>query len=313
MPSLHYAGTNIGIWLATAAMLIFSVCSLSISVASRKLDTDAGALLGAAVTVPLGVLVAAGQFLAGRELTAPSAYGIGAFIVAGILSTYLGRWLLFKSIETIGPTRSAAFMTCSPLVTAFIGWAWLGQHLDKVSLAGMVIAVSGLLIMSQGRAVATGAASRGARAIAGSSLAIGMGSTVAYAVSHVFRGAAVREWNEPVVGATLGAAAGLAVLVFVSRRRLAVNRARIAEQRGSAWLYCAVGAMQLAAQVLMIASMAHIPVAITTLIATCTPLVVMPISVIFMRNVEQIRPATVAGVIATVSGVLLAAVFSGAR
>ncbi len=312
MPGLGSASST-GLWLAVAAMLIFSACTLCSSLASRKLDTDSGAILATGMMVPLGLLLAAGQLLAGRQLTAPSAWGFGAFVVAGIFSTFLGRWLFFKSVATIGPTRSAAFMTCSPLVTAFIGWVWLGEHLDAVSLTGMVIAVVGLLIMSQGRAVRQGAAPSAGQTGASASLAIGVGSTVAYAVSHVFRGAAVREWNEPVVGATLGAAAGFMVLAFVSRQRLAQTRARILAQRPSAWLYCAIGCMQMMAQVLMIASMTYMPVAITTLIMSCTPLLVMPVSVFFMRNLEQVRVSTVVGVFATVAGVLLAAVFSGAR
>ena len=58
-------------------------------------------------------------------------------------------------------------------------------------------------------------------------LVVGLGSTFAYAVSHVFRGAAVREWDEAVVGATLGALAGLCVLLLVSGRRTAVAAGNI--------------------------------------------------------------------------------------
>jgi drug/metabolite transporter (DMT)-like permease len=313
MPGLDSVfGISSGVWLALGSMLIFSACTLLSSVAARKLDTDSGALLAVAVTVPLGLVLALVQFVAGRQFTAPTAWGIGAFVVAGIFSTYLGRWLFFKSVETIGPTRSAAFLTCSPLATAFFGWIFLGEHISASGLTGMAVAVGGLLIMSLGRVTRPGAAAAGSQTAATLSLAIGAGSTIAYAVSHVFRGSAVREWNEPVVGATLGAAAGAIVLAYVSRYQFALIRRRIAQQPASAWMYCGIGSMQLVAQVLMIASMTYIPISISTLIATCTPLVVMPVSVIFMRNAEQVRTGTALGVIVTVAGVLLA-VYSGAR
>lgn len=305
-------GISTGVWLALGSMLIFSACTLLSSVASRKLDTNSGALLAVAVTVPLGLVLALAQLFAGRHFMAPTASGIGAFVVAGIFSTYLGRWLFFKSVQTIGPTRSAVFMTCSPLATAFFGWILLGEHVSATGLTGMAVAVGGLLIMSLGRATPGAGAAGSQTAGATLSLAIGAGATIAYAVSHVFRGFAVREWNEPVAGAALGAAAGFLVLAYVSRHRLALARARIMEQPASAWMYCGIGSMQLLAQVLMIASMTYIPISITTLIATCTPLVVMPVSVIFMRNAEQVRIGTALGVIATVTGVLLA-VYSGAR
>lgn len=290
-------------------MLLFAICAIVISIAMRRLDTDAGALLAAGVNLPLGILLVSVQLSVLGPLRTPSLSGILAFLLAGVFSTYLGRWLYFRSIETLGPTRASSFQTSSPLVTALLGWLLLGDRLSNMALAGMALGVVGLAAMSQGargqQAVASKHTARKSAGIGRGVLAIGLGSSAAYAVSHVLRAAAIREWSEPIAGATLGAAAGMLALLLVNRRNLAPMVARIAASRTSAWLYCAVGVMQLTAQVLMIASMAHIPASFAALITMCTPLVVLPLSFVLFKNSEGIRYHTVLGMLATIAGVVL--------
>ena len=314
MPGLGGTGSAWGLWLALGSMLTFACCVLLSAEASRRLDSDSGALLAAAVTLPVGLAIALLQFAGGRALAPPTPLGLIAFALAGIFSTYLGRWLFFKSVETIGPTRASAFQTVSPVVTAFIGWVWLGERLGAIGLLGMAVSVLGLIMMSQVRPGARNddtAARKLEKRAARGALVIGLGSTCAYAISHVFRGAAVREWDEAVVGATLGALAGVVVLLLVSGRRTIVAAGNIRGQPLGALMYCAIGSMQFGAQVLMIASMKYIPVSVAALIACCTPLVVMPVSMLMLKNAERLRPLAVAGVLATVAGVALVILYGG--
>lgn len=301
----------IGLAMAGGSMLIFALCALLTARAARQLDSDSGALLAAGITLPVGLFIALLQFAGGHAIGAPSARGLAAFALAGVFSTYLGRWLFFKAIETMGPTRATVFQISSPIITALAGWVFLGERIGLWSLLGMGLAVAGLVTISQSSKVSK----RDARypPLAATALLIGLGGTTAYAVSHVFRGAAVRDWNEPVLGATLGAAAGLAALLLVSRKRLGATRLRIAQQPRAALLYAAIGSMQLGGQVLMIAAMKHIPVSVAALIAMCTPLVVMPASALLMKNAEQVRLGAAIGVLATVLGVALVVLNGAAR
>lgn len=300
--------TGLGVLLATSAMLLFALCVIITSIASRRLDSDCGALLSAGVTLPFGIVLVGIQVSAGGALTAPSTTGMVAFVLAGIFSTYLGRWLLFKSIETMGPTRASGFQSSSPLLTALIGWLLLGERLGVAAWVGMALGVVGLAVMSRGagaRKPASSAPPTTEKHLQRGILALGLGSSAAYAVSHVLRAAGVRDWSEPLAGTTLGAAAGLLVLLLVSARRLASISARVAANRGSALLYCVVGAMQFAAQALMIASMQYIPASFAALITMCTPLVVLPVSFVLLRNEEAISTRTVLGMFVTVAGIAL--------
>ncbi len=59
----------------------------------------------------------------------------------------------------------------------------------------------------------------------------------------------------------------------------------------------------------MIASMKYIPVA--ALIACCTRLVVMPMRMLLLKNVEPMNPLTLTGVRTTVTGVALVSLYGG--
>ena len=49
--------TGLGVLLATSAMLLFAVCLIITSVASRRLDSDCGSLLSAGVNLPVGLIL----------------------------------------------------------------------------------------------------------------------------------------------------------------------------------------------------------------------------------------------------------------
>lgn len=307
------SATSLGLLLATGAMLLFAVCNICTAIAARGLDTDSGSLLAAATNVPCGLaLVGLQVSLSGTPVT-PSLMGLTSFFLAGIFSTYLGRWLLFKSIETMGPTLATSFQTSSPLMVVLLGWLLLGERLSGMAVVGVILGGAGLATMSGGagrhQPVYGGSSKQkiaiGARRI----FAIGLGSSAAYAVSNVLRAAAIREWNEPLLGVTLGASAGFLALMMVSRRQLPAIAARIAASPKSALIFCAIGTMQLGGQALTIDSMKYIPASYAALISMCTPLVVLPLSLITLRSKRGITPHTVLGMLATLAGVALLALY----
>ncbi|MCZ4316118.1 DMT family transporter [Comamonadaceae bacterium G21597-S1] len=305
----------LGAALAADAMLLFAACSITTASVMRRLDTDAGALIAALVNVPLGIMMVLGQLAFLGALQPPSVPGVLGFLLAGVFSTYLGRWLFFKSIESAGPTRATSFQTSSPLITALLGWIFLGQVLSPLALTGIALGVLGLATTVLGSRRANPSATqqhlRQQQADLRSFVLIGLGSSTAYAISHVLRAGAIGSWNEPVAGVALGACTGTLALVLVHRRQLAPLRQRIAAQPRAAFAYAGVGCMQILAQVCMVAALAHIPASIAALIALCSPLVVMPASLLLFRNREGIGLFVVLGMLITMGGVALTLVRVG--
>jgi drug/metabolite transporter (DMT)-like permease len=186
-----------------------------------------------------------------------------------------------------------------------------------MGVLGITLAILGLMAMSRGlqkRASDHGSAEAKGRvghAMLSGSLIFGIASSAAYSGSHLFRGSAVRVWNEPLLGATIGAAAGLLVLLLASRNKLKGYRLEIlANPRGAA-LFTGIGVLQFIAQSLVIASMKYIPVSVAALISMCTPLIVMPLSYFLLRNHEKLNWVMALGIFITLCGAAMSLLFAG--
>ena len=87
-------------------------------------------------------------------------------------------------------------------------------------------------------------------------LLLGLGSSLACAISNVMRGIALRGWNEPVMGALAGLALHPA---FIADKTQLLGRSRRASPRG-VWLYAGLGLCTIAAQKCLIGSMGCMPI-----------------------------------------------------
>ncbi len=303
--------------LALLSLLTYGICMVLVSVGMRSMRSEPGSLLAAAAGVPAGLLISGLQLALGQVNPGLNAWAVLAFALAGVCSTYLGRWLVFKSIEFSGPSGASALQSTSPLITAVVAWIFLGEVIGWVGLLGITLAIVGLVSMSLG--LRQRAASRPASASVGSqgrsviwvSLLFGIGSSVAYSGSHIFRGSAVRVWNEPLLGTTIGACAALLALLVASRHKLPAYRQEVLGNRRGAWLFAGIGVLQFLAQALVIASMKYIPVSVAALVSMCTPLVVVPISYFILRNEERLNGVMLMGILITLCGTLTSLVFAG--
>lgn len=310
-----------GVTLAFIAMAVYGACMVTIAGATQGMTSGPGSLLAAAAGVPTGIVIALLQWAGGHGISVPTPLSIVSFAVAGICSTYLGRWLVFKSIELIGPSGAAGLQSISPLITAVFGWLFLGEVIGTIGLVGIALGIAGLLAMSMGigrsqrqTAQSAGAVRRGPqRGVVFAALLVGVGSAAAYSLSYVFRASGVRQWNEALLGALIGAAAGLLVLALASHRRLPEYVRQARANPKAARVYLGVGSLQFLAQALVIASMKYIPASMAALISMCTPLVVVPVSFFALRNHERLSWVTVLGIAITLAGIALVILFGAPR
>ncbi len=302
-----------GSGLALLALAIFSSCMVTVSFLMRGMGSGPGSMLAAAAGVVAGLVVALAQLAFGGGAEPPTLRAVLWFAVAGIFSTYLGRWLVFKSIELMGPSRAAAVQCISPLIIAFFGWLLLGEVLATLGFVGMALGIVGLVTMTLGgQPQLAGTPGRHPVRQGGfvfSSLLVGVGSAAAYSSSYVLRADAVREWNEPLLGSAIGALVGLATLLVASRKQLGGYVREIRANPGGARVYFAVGTMQFTAQVLVIASMRYIPAAVAGLISMSTPVLVMPMSYFLLRKQENLTPAAVLGICITLASLVLVVLY----
>ena len=316
----------LGYLLAAGALLLFTLSILVAKVASSRIKLDLGFLIATSVNVVFAALALAVQLALRSDGIQWNAQAFWLFAAAGGFSTYLGRWFFYESVVRFGPAKASLFQVSSPLFTALIAWLMLGERLTLPLGAGIVMAIGGLVLVSYkpdagnpGGAKLRSLMRRGSVALAASAAArpsardrllqsvllLGLGSSLAYAISNVLRGIAVRGWNEPVAGALAGAVAGLALhLAFSGGKTQLLGRLRQANSRG-AWLYAVMGVCTIAAQMCLIGSMRYIPVSVSAMLTLCTPVLVFPLSYWLFKDQHPVTTATLAGGALTLVGMAI--------
>ena len=297
--------------LAVAALSMFASNIIVSKIGAGRIALNAGYLIAVSVNVLASALLLAIDMALRHRVPTWDRTGVLLFMGAGLFATYLGRWFILESIARLGPAKASAFQVSSPLFTAAIAWVALGERIGTVAVLGIVTAIAGLMLVSlpggvrkQGPAPATMARPDASwRRWLGSGLVLGVGSSAAYAMGNVFRGAAIRQWNELALGVLIGALTGLALQLALGKGQREVVRSLSTADRRGIQLFVASGVLTIGGQLLTVAAMAFTPVAVVSLITLCTPLVVFPASYFLLGNEEGIGWRTVAGGVLTLGGI----------
>lgn len=134
----------LGVLLALASAALFAVEYICI-----RLATDGGRvselmvvslLTNVALVLPL-VLVRHGV----PTLTPVS---LLAFVASGVFGSLLARLLVFKSVERIGASRSSPVVATNVFFATVLATVLLGERLDVAHVAGILLIVAGVSVIS---------------------------------------------------------------------------------------------------------------------------------------------------------------------
>jgi drug/metabolite transporter (DMT)-like permease len=276
----------VGVALAVAALCMFSANVLVVKQASERVSLDLGFLLSVGVNLVFCALLLVGQLVLFGSGIGWSWRAAFFFMLGGAFSTYLGRWFFFEAVVRMGSARASLFQVSSPVFAALIAWVALGEALSPVRWVATIFTIFGLALIGyvpgmfsppqRLDVVPPSTRTNLFSSLKGSTLMLGLGGSMAYAISTVVRGTAIRDWNEPLIGALLGAATGLLLHVLFNEEIRAVPaRLRAADRRGVN-LFMVCGALTILAQICAILSLRYIEVALSSLITLSTPLLVIP-------------------------------------
>ena len=71
--------------------------------------------------------------------------------LSGFIGFFIGDMLLFKSYMVIGSRTSALIMSLAPMLTAVIGWFFLGEILSTKNIIAIVVSVTGIMLAISNR------------------------------------------------------------------------------------------------------------------------------------------------------------------
>lgn len=298
-----------GSLLAVLALALFSANVFVVRSASSRLDQQLGFFVALLANVVFGALLFIADLARRADGFGVDMGALWTFALAGILASYLGRRGFFRSVETLGPSRASAVQITNPVFAAVLAWALIGESLLFGDVALIAVVLCGLYLTTLPAQEPIGEGNRRGRWSAVPVLALwpALFSAVAYAGGNVLRAHALDMWREPVFGGLVGAAAGTLVYAVLHLRDARLRRGGPVQVSGLL-LWSLAGVLTISAQISVIGATGYLPVAIVLVISSALPLVVVPVSLLVLRNVEELRATTLLGtglVLAGVTGILL--------
>ena len=221
------------------------------------------------------------------------------FILAGIFSPALVRWLYFISLERIGPSMSSSILSTGPVFTAIIAAIFLKENLTVGVSLGILLIIGGIITFERD------ISSNGKLAVRRKKdLMFAVLASFLVGLAIVIRKMGLNILNEPLFGVTVGFAASL---VFYAMLCLLFKsmRAEISLNRKNTLYLCGAGVFLTAGWLTLFYALSHGDAIIVAPLASLHPVMVMGWSYLFFKDMERITLKTVLGVIIVLIGVLL--------
>ena len=304
--------------VALVSALFFALTDICLRKGLQHSTPDMGALLSVAAqwVVYTIIIGAAGGF------SGLTGVGFGWFFLTGILTPGLFLIFFMIGIQRIGVARSAPLKSSGPIITAILAFFLLGEHLKGLQYVGIILAVGGIIIISaEGLSrVAEAAAVTPPSAAGGTGNPHPEGSPpkildylfpllagIAAAGGSVLYKLSLEKMPSPLLGVWVTTTTGLLMYPFLGfffppGRRFGVR------WPGVPWLV--LSGLTAGAAVYGMALAFHLgQVSIVFTLIQTSPLMVILLSLLFLRRLENITPKLVFGACLTVGGGILVGLF----
>ena len=142
---MFYLQSHIGELAALFVSVCWTMSALFFEKASKKigsLPVNIIRLALAIVFLGFTTLVTRGRFFPSDA----SNYNWIWLGLSGIVGFFLGDLCLFKSYTVIGSRTAALIMSLAPMLTAIIGWIFLDEILEVMSILAIVLSITGIMI-----------------------------------------------------------------------------------------------------------------------------------------------------------------------
>ncbi|RQH02349.1 DMT family transporter [Natrarchaeobius oligotrophus] len=287
----------VGVSLAIAAAV-----ALSVAVICLRVGTDAGRSVDALVVVlfvnilllvPVTVVIADPT----AELT-PTA--IGAFAMAGLVGTFVGRAFFYASIERVGASRSEPIRASQPIYATLAAIVVLGEVLTFEHFVGIVLIVLGVGAISW--ETASSSMEYTGRTY---DLAFPFVAAVFYGVEPIFAKIGFADGTSVLVGLSIKTVAATVGFLAYLRWRNALPTATDLASGSLRW-YVAAGVANTAFLFAYYAALEIAPVVLVVPIIQVSPLLVAVLSFVFLKRLENVTlPLVLSALVVVVGGVLV--------
>lgn len=293
---------------AILAALCWTITSLSMERFGKGYSPwalNALTKLGGLIAVSILAFALSGQLLPGAN-----AAQWGMLLLSGILGFSLGDGFLYAAYQTLGARRTLLIFSANPVLTALMGWGFLGEALKAVHILGILLAVGGIMWViqadmgRQARAKDKKSGQQPAYSIAARGLVFAALATLGQASGALLSKAGMANL-EAIPAAQIrlmGGVFGMAVLLSVLGKWPALVPA-LQQRNGRISVSVSVVLGTLIGMVLSMLAIKNSQVAVASILMSLMPVMILPISAFFLKI--RVRPREIYGAAVTLLGVAL--------
>jgi len=221
------------------------------------------------------------------------------FVVAGIFSPALVRWLYFISLDRIGPSVSSSILATGPAFTVVIALVFLNETLTLQISIGIIAVIAGIVIFERDMNNGMRLGQRNRK-----DLLFPLLSALFFSFAVVFRKMGLNILDSPIFGVTVGFVTSLVIysIMCLLSKKL---RESISIEKKDLPYFCGAGIFLTAAWLTLFYALSLGDAIIVTPLANLHPLVVLVLSYFFLGKVEKITKMILVGACIVVVGVLL--------
>ncbi len=221
------------------------------------------------------------------------------FVIAGIFSPALVRWLYFISLDRIGPSVSSSILATGPAFTAIIAIVLLNEKITLQISFGIITIIGGIVIFERDMNNEAGTGNRNSK-----DLIFPLLSALFFSFAIVTRKMGLNILDSPIFGVTVGFVTSMVIysLVCLGSKKL---RSSISVKKQDLPLFLWAGIFLTAAWLTLFYALSNGKAIIVTPLASLHPVFVLLLSYFFLGQVEKITKGTLVGAGVVVAGVLL--------
>ncbi len=206
------------------------------------------------------------------------------------------RHFHYTGIHKIGTSRAVTLRNSYPFLTVIAGIVFLGEPLTLLGMAGTLLVVAGIILTSWRM-------DRNSPSFRWIYLFYPIATVLLTTIVHPLRRYALMQSHEPLFLAAL--VGPIALLSFGAFYASPACTDKLVWDRRAFWPLVLSGIFETLAVLFMLVAFASGPVYIVSPISATVPIWTMMIGALFLKEFEQISPATIAGTILVVAGVVV--------
>ena len=226
--------------------------------------------------------------------------GIIYLIIGGILAPSLARVFLYTGFEKVGVSITAPIRTTFPIISSFLAIIFLNEPVTAPIGAAIIFTVLGTILLSLS---SSGIRRPNEIRWEKKDLLFPFTAATFYGISHFIRKIGMATVPSGIAGATI--VTSVSLIFYILSLPLIKQKKKMTLSRRSAFYFLLGGIAGSFGQIFILSALRSGKVTVVTPLAGTTPVFVLFMTYLFLRETERINLLVLVGVISIVAGVLI--------